>query len=260
MTKSFRSPALSIDLTGQVALITGASSGLGWRFAEVLAAAGATVAVTGRRIDRLRILEKEINDRGGRALALELDACDPASISACVRQVEDQLGLISILINNAAMLDNQPAETLSLTVANDLIETNFRGPFLLCAEVGRRLIEAKSSGRIVNISSVGAYNHPVGATNSLYNATKSAIRRLTEGLAVEWASHNINVNAIAPGLFRTEMSEEFMRSEAPILASFPRKRAGEPHQLDSTLLYLVAPASEFVTGVCILVDDGQFGR
>lgn len=260
MSKPFQAPSLSVDLTGQVALVTGASSGLGRRFSEVLAAAGATVAVTGRRIDRLKALAQEIHERGGKALAVQLDASDPESIGACVKQVEAELGLISILISNAAMLNHDPAETVSLTGVNDLIETNFRGPFLLCVEVGRRLIQANSPGRIVNISSTGAYNHPADATTALYSATKSGVLRLTETLAMEWARHNINVNAIAPGLFRTEMSEEFMQNETEILKAFPRKRAGDPQHLDSTLLYLVAPASEFVTGTCILVDDGQFAR
>jgi NAD(P)-dependent dehydrogenase (short-subunit alcohol dehydrogenase family) len=254
-------PNSIVDLRGQVALVTGASSGLGRRFAEVLSACGAAVAVTARRMDRLKTLEQEIGASGGRALAIELDVRDPHSIRACVERIEAELGAISILINNAAVLNNDPATVVSLDAIDELIDTNFRAPFVLCAEVARRLIDRKMPGRIVNVSSVGAYRQSAEATTALYNATKSGVLRLTETLAVEWAKHGINVNAIAPGLIRTEMSDRYMKDiEAEVLKPFPRHRVGEPQHLDSTLLYLVSPASEFVTGICILVDDAQYSR
>jgi NAD(P)-dependent dehydrogenase (short-subunit alcohol dehydrogenase family) len=253
--------ASAVDLRGQVALVTGASSGLGRRFAEVLSACGAAVALAGRRIDRLNRLEAEIRERGGTAFAIALDARDPTAIRSSIATIESKLGLITILVNNAATMNNQAATAIGLEEINNLIDTNIRGPFLLCAEVARRLIENKSPGRVVNISSVNAYRQTIDATVALYSATKSAVLRLTETLAVEWASHGINVNAIAPGLFRTEMSEKYMQEHEPeIIQPFPRKRVGEPWQLDSTLLYLLSPASEFVTGICILVDDAQYSR
>jgi NAD(P)-dependent dehydrogenase (short-subunit alcohol dehydrogenase family) len=261
VTDSFSPTDFSIDLSGQVALVTGAAAGLGRRFARVLSACGATVALTGRRIDLLKQLEGQIREGGGKALAMQLDARDPQAIHTCVNRIQMELGLISILINNAAIMNNQAATSLSLETIDDLISTNFRAPFLLSVEVARRLMDKATPGRIVNISSVGAYRHPIDATMALYSATKSGIQRLTETLAVEWAKHRINVNAIAPGLFRTEMGEAYIRDhEAEIVAPFPRHRVGEPRQLDSTLLYLVSPSSEFVTGICLLVDDAQYSR
>jgi NAD(P)-dependent dehydrogenase (short-subunit alcohol dehydrogenase family) len=168
--------------------------------------------------------------------------------------------LVTILVNNAGVGNTDPAHEVSLDAINDVIDTNFRGPFLLAAEVARRLIAAGSPGRIVNISSVGAHTHSSHTTAALYCATKSGVLRLTETLALEWARYGINVNAIAPGLFRTEMSEAHMKNADQISKAFPRGRIGEPAYLDSTLLYLVAPASEFVTGISILVDDAQFPR
>jgi NAD(P)-dependent dehydrogenase (short-subunit alcohol dehydrogenase family) len=261
MTDTLSPPNFSIDLSGQVAVITGAATGLGCRFARVLSACGAAVALTGRRIDLLKKLEQEIRASGGTALALQLDARDPHAIQACIDRVHAELGLVTLLINNAAIVNNQPATALSLEAIDDLISTNLRAPFLLSVDVARRLIDNATPGRIVNISSVGAYHNAADATIALYSATKSALRRLTETLAVEWAKHHINVNAIAPGLFRTEMGEAYIRDhEAEIVAPFPRHRVGEPSQLDSTLLYLVSPSSEFVTGICLLVDDAQFSR
>jgi NAD(P)-dependent dehydrogenase (short-subunit alcohol dehydrogenase family) len=256
------SPAnFSIDLSGQVALVTGAAMGLGRRFARVLNSCGAAVALTGRRIELLNELEQDIRSSGGKALSLQLDARDPQAIHICVDRIQQELGLVSILVNNAAVMNNQPATALSLHTIDDLISTNFRAPFLLSVEVARRLIDKATPGRIVNISSIGAYRQSAEATMALYSATKSGILRMTETLAVEWAKHRINVNAIAPGLFRTEMGEAYIRDhEAEIVAPFPRHRVGEPQQLDSTLLYLVSPSSEFVTGICLLVDDAQYSR
>jgi NAD(P)-dependent dehydrogenase (short-subunit alcohol dehydrogenase family) len=261
MNDSHSSTSFSIDLRGQVALVTGAASGLGRRFARVLSSCGASVALASRRIDRLTTLEREIRDSGGHALAVQLDVRDPSAIRACLDRVQAELGLVSILVNNAAAMNSQRAVDLSLDTIDDLINTNLRAPFLLSIEVARRLIDNGKPGRIVNISSVGAYRQSVDATMSLYSTTKSGIQRMTETLAVEWAKNRINVNAIAPGLFRTEMGEDYIKEhEAEIIAPFPRHRVGEPPQLDSTLLYLVSPSSDFVTGICLLVDDAQYSR
>jgi NAD(P)-dependent dehydrogenase (short-subunit alcohol dehydrogenase family) len=261
LTDSHVPANFSINLHGQVALVTGAATGLGRRFASVLSGCGAAVALVGRRIELLTKLEREIRDSGGQAFAAQLDVRDPHAIHGCLDRIQTKLGLVSILINNAAVMNNQPATALSLDTIDDLISTNFRAPFLLSIEVARRLIDNVAPGRIVNISSVGAYRQSIDATMSLYGATKSGIQRLTEMLAVEWAKDRINVNAIAPGLFRTEMGEAYIKEhEAEIVAPFPRHRVGEPPQLDSTLLYLVSPSSEFVTGICLLVDDAQYSR
>jgi NAD(P)-dependent dehydrogenase (short-subunit alcohol dehydrogenase family) len=254
-------PNFSIDLTGDVALVTGASSGLGRRFAQVLASAGAAVAVTGRRQDRIEALADDIRADGGKALAVVLDVRDAAAISAAIDLVQRELGLINILVNNAGIADANWATKLPLQLIDDVIATNLRAPFLISCEVARRLIEANKPGRIVNLSSSGAFQYSANSAAALYCATKAGISRLTETLAMEWARFGINVNAIAPGLFRSEMSEGFLqRNGDKVISSFQRKRVGEAHQLDSTLLYLVSQSSEFVTGVSILVDDAQVSR
>lgn len=247
------------SLTGQVALVTGASSGLGRRFAVTLAVHGAHVAVTARRVDRLEELVGEIESSGGTARAVGLDVTDAAQIVDAVARVSDELGPISILVNNAGIPDANYATKLPLELVDQVLATNVRAPFLLSREVASRMIKEKRPGRIVNISSMGAFTyHGQGA--ALYSMTKAAVNRMTETLAVEWAAFGINVNAIAPGAFRSEMMDGMLERVGDISARFPRKRLGEPEQLDSTLLYLVSPESEYVTGTVIKVDDGQSSR
>lgn len=254
-------PALRTDLSGQLALVTGASSGLGRRFAEVLAAAGAQVILAGRREDRLQTLAEEINLTGGRAVAQVMDLRDAASLANTIEQLTQELGPIDILVNNAGVGRTGNAEQTSAADIDELLSTNLRAPFILAGEVARRLKAAGKPGRIVNIASVGAYHYSPGMKAALYCACKAAIVRLTEALAMEWAKYGINVNAIAPGLFETEMTQEQIWNHGnAMLARMPRKRAGRPEQLDSSLLYLVTPASEFVTGICLRVDDAQYPR
>ncbi len=255
----YATPNFSIDLTGQVALVTGTTSGLGKRFATVLAACGAKVALTGRRVDRLDALAEEIRGAGGDCLPLALDMTDRESIRNVVEEVEGHLGTITILVNNAGIPDAQHAVRMSDELVDAVFDTNLRGPWDLSCEVARRLIAAKQPGRMVNISSVGGFNYS-GNGAALYSVTKSALVRMTEVLAVEWSRFNINVNAIAPGAFSTEMLDGMLERMGDFSQSFPRKRICDPAQLDSTLLYLVSPASDAVTGTCIKVDDGQGSR
>jgi NAD(P)-dependent dehydrogenase (short-subunit alcohol dehydrogenase family) len=252
-------PNVSTDLTGQVALVTGASSGLGVRFARTLARCGARVALTARRLDRLEALAAEIRAEGGEAVALELDVADADQLLAVVGQAEAALGTVNILVNNAGIPDAQRAVKMSVDLIDRVIGVNLRAPYILSCEVARRLMAARQPGRIVNIASVAAFEYS-GNGAALYSITKSAVVRMTEALAVEWASANINVNAIAPGAFSSEMMDGMLSRVGDISQRFPRKRIGDPAQLDSTLLFLVSPASEVVTGACIRVDDGQSGR
>lgn len=250
-----------LNLGGHVALVTGASSGLGYRFAEVLAAAGAAVAVAGRRYDRLCELADRLRLNGSKALAVELDVRSADAIDAAVAHVTKELGQIDILVNNAGVSDGDYATRLPLARIDDVIETNFRAPFLLSCAVARRLMAVGKPGRIVNIASDGAFHYPQNAAAALYCASKAGVVRLTETLASEWAPFHINVNAIAPGLFHSEMSAAYLeKHEGDVLATMPRGRIGEPHKLDGTLLYLVSPSSDFVTGICIRVDDAQKPR
>ena len=252
-------PNISTDLSGQVALVTGTTSGLGKRFAQVLAACGAKVAITGRRVDRLEALAEEIRANGGTVEPIALDMRDNDSILACVEQAEKALGTITILVNNAGIPDAQRAHKMSNELINDVFDTNLRGPYVLSCEIARRLIDAKVPGRMVNISSVGGF-HYAGNGAALYSITKSGIIRMTEALAVEWARYNINVNAIAPGAFSSEMMDGMLERMGDFSTQFPRKRICDPAQMDSTLLYFVSPASEAVTGTYIKIDDGQGSR
>jgi NAD(P)-dependent dehydrogenase (short-subunit alcohol dehydrogenase family) len=252
-------PNTSQDLTGQVALVTGAGSGLGRRFARVLAGCGARVAIAGRRVDRLDEVAREIRSAGGECLPLRLDMTDSENIVSAVDEAERSLGPVTTLVNNAGMPDAQRAHKMSLELIDAVFDTNLRGPYVLSCEVARRLIDAKQPGRMVNISSVGAFFYG-GQGAALYSITKAGIARMTEVLAVEWARFGINVNCIAPGAFTTEMLDGMVERMGDFSQAFPRKRFCDPAQLDSTLLYLVSPASECVTGAIIVVDDGQGPR
>ena len=259
MTDTAPLPNVSHDLSGRVALVTGTTSGLGRRFAKVLAASGATVAAAGRRVERLEELAAEIRADGGTCVPVPLDVTDADQLVAAVDRAESELGLVDILVNNAGIPDAQYAARMSTELIDQVLDTNLRGPWILSCEVARRLIAAKAPGRMVNISSMGSFEYAGGGA-ALYSVTKAAINRMTETLAVEWARFDINVNAIAPGAFSSEMMDGMLERMGDITKAFPRKRLGDPSQLDSTLLYLVSPVSEFVTGTVIKVDDGQSAR
>ena len=256
MSESFPLPYNDSDLSGQVALVTGATAGLGRRFALVLAKCGAKVALAGRREERLAEVAAEIEAFGGESCQVPLDMTDQAAVVDAVEQVEQQLGLITILVNNAGIPDAQRAHRMKLDLINRVFDTNLVGPYILSCEVAKRLIATEQPGRMVNIASVGAFRYD-GNGAALYSITKAGMVRMTEALAVEWSRFNINVNCIAPGAFSSEMMDGMIERVGDISANFPRKRMGQPAQLDSTLLYLCAPASECVTGAVIKVSDGQ---
>ena len=252
-------PNASTDLTGQVALVTGGTSGLGWRFTRVLAAAGAVVVPTGRRRERLDEIARLIEADGGTAYPVVMDMTDADSIVAGVAEAASAVGTITIAVNNAGVPDAQRAHKMSLEIVDSVLDTNVRGPWILACEVAARLIDSEASGRIVNIASVAAFNYS-GEGAALYSVSKAAIARMSEVLAVEWARYGINVNCIAPGAFASEMMDGMLSRMGDITARFPRRRIGDPAQLDSTLLYLCSPASDAVTGTVIRVDDGQGPR
>ena len=256
---AFPTPNNAWDLTGQVALVTGTTSGLGWRFATVLAKAGAKVALTGRRTERLDELAATIRADGGECAPFRLDMTDMDDIVRVVQEAEDALGLVTILVNNAGIPDAQRAHKMDQALIDAVFDTNLRGPYVLSCEVARRLIAAKQPGRMVNLSSVGGFNYAGGGA-ALYSITKAGIARMSEVLAVEWARYNINVNCIAPGAFSSEMMDGMVERIGEFYKATPRQRLCDPAQLDSTLLYLCAPSSECVTGSIIKVDDGQGPR
>ena len=248
-------PNFSTDLSGQTAFITGTTSGLGYRFAQVLAACGANVAIAGRRVERLEALAEELRSTGAKVLPVPLDVTDTDALFASVDQVEKELGPVQILVNNAGKPDAQLALNMDPAFVDEMVATNLTSLFHLASEVTRRLKEAELPGRIVNIASGAAFSSGVGS--SWYAITKSAVVRMTEMLALEFARYNVNVNCIAPGAFESEMMDGMLERMGDITAGFPRKRLGKPSQLDGTLLYLVSPSSDFVTGATIRVHDAQ---
>lgn len=252
-------PNFSIDLSGRTAIVTGASAGLGRRFASVLAACGAKVACTARREDKLDELVAEITADGGTAKAFALDVRDADQLKAIVPAVTESLGPPDILVNNAGIVDAEYATRMSMELIDDVLDTNLRSVFILSNEFARPLIAQKKPGRIVNIASIAATSYSGGGA-ALYSITKAGVVRVTETLAVEWSKFHINVNGIAPGLFATDMADGMIDRSGDFSVHFPRKRLGQPEQMDSSLLFLVSPSSDAVTGTVIKIDDGQGGR
>ncbi|MGB3811028.1 MAG: SDR family NAD(P)-dependent oxidoreductase [Parvibaculum sp.] len=247
----------SFDLTGKVALVTGATSGLGRRFALLLAKAGAAVAITGRRVDRLDTLKAEIEAMGGKALPIALDVTDPASIKACVKAAEQGLGPVGILVNNAGMNVQALPHEVTPEGYDTMFDTNVRGAFFMAQAVGNRMIARGEGGRIINIASIGAFTQLPGLT--IYCMTKAAVAMMTKSLAKEWARKQINVNAMCPGFIETELNSEWFQSEGgqKQIKTWPRRRLGVESDLDGTLLLLASDHSRFITGSLFTADDGQ---
>ena len=245
------------DLTGKMALVTGATSGLGRRFALVLARAGARVAITGRRTERLAALKSEIEAMGGQTTAIALDVTDPASIATCMIEAERALGPIDILVNNAGMNVQALPADVTPEGFDTMFDTNVRGAFFMAQAVGRSMMARGAAGRIINIASIGAHTVLPGLT--IYCMTKAAIGMMTRSLAKEWARHQINVNAMCPGFIETELNADWFASEGgqKQIRTWPRRRLGLEEDLDGTLLLLASDHGRFITGSLFTVDDGQ---
>lgn len=245
------------DLDGQVAIVTGASSGLGAHFAETLAKAGAKVAIGARRVDRLAALAEQIADSDGRALPIELDVTDAGSVAEAIRIAEEELGPISVLVNNAGI----PSAGRAIEMLEDewdrVLDTNLKGAWLMAREVGRHMVEHETAGRIVNISSI------IGVSTAAkrvlaYSVSKAGLVSLTKTMALELADKGICVNAIAPGYIETELNSDFLQSPAGqrIATRVPIGRFGETGDLDGVLLLLAGPAARYITGSVFTVDGG----
>lgn len=243
-------------LDGKVALLTGASSGLGAHFAKTLAAAGASVGVAARRMDRLEGLVREIRDAGGQATAVSLDVTKTAQIADAVDTVEGSLGPVDILVNNSGVTAPSAIQRISEEDYDFVLDTNLKGAFFMAQAVGKKMIDRKSGGRIINISSTLA--HRVVGQLSIYCMSKIALDQMTKAMALEWAKHDININAICPGYIETEMNADYWTTEAgqSFLQRFPRPRVGGPSDLDGALLLLAGEEGRFMNGSVIRVDDG----
>jgi NAD(P)-dependent dehydrogenase (short-subunit alcohol dehydrogenase family) len=249
--------AYEIDLSGKVALVTGASSGLGARFAKVLAQAGATVALAARRVERLKELRAEIDAEGGEAHVYELDVTNISSVRACVAQVESDLKKIDILVNNSGV----SAQGRLLEVTEEdydyVMDTNLKGAYFVAQQAAKVMIGKKTPGRIINIASVAGMK--VLSQLSVYCMSKAAAIHMTKAMALEWGRYGINVNAICPGYIETEINSAYFKSEGgqKLMSMLPRRRLGQPEDLDGLLLLLSSEASGFINGAAIAADDGM---
>jgi hypothetical protein len=257
--------AYEIDLSGRVAFVTGASSGLGAQFARVLAKAGAGVVLAARRVERLKTLRAEIEAEGGDAHFVTLDVTDPASIASAVAHAETEMGAIDILVNNSGVGATQKLLDVTPEDYDHVMDTNTRGAFFVAQAVAKRMIARSkgeapgtfTGGRIVNIASMAGLRVFPGI--GVYCMSKAAVVHMTRAMALEWGRFGINVNAICPGYIDTEINHHLWQTEAgqKMVQAMPRKRVGKPEDLDAALMMLCANESRFVNGAVISADDGQ---
>lgn len=248
-------------LKGQVAVVTGASGGLGAHFARLLAKAGAAVAVTARRIEMVEAVAAEIVAEGGRALALRLDVADAEAIAPAFAQAQEALGPLSILVNNAGVGGEGLALDLSVEDWDRTFDVNVRGVFF-AAQAAARMMFAngtaeKGEARVVNIASIAS--HTVLPGLSAYNASKAGVAMLTKSLAREWSRRGIAVNALAPGYILTDINASWWETEGgqKQLKGFPRRRLMDAEDLDAAFMMLCGPAAKAIAGTLITIDDGQ---
>jgi 3-oxoacyl-[acyl-carrier protein] reductase len=245
------------SLKGRVALVTGASSGLGTQFARALANNGAAVVLVARRAERLKALKAEIEGNGGKAIAVEADVTDRASMTRAFDAAEKAFGTVTILINNAGIAHGGRAVEMAPEEWRKVLSTNLDAVFFWAQEAARRILAANKQGAIVNIASVLGLAVSKGAV--AYAAAKAGVVQVTKALAVELAFKGVRVNAIAPGWFVTEMNDDYLMGEAgtAIKREIPMGRFGNPGDLDGALLLLTSDAGSYITGATIVVDGGQ---
>ncbi|WP_348690282.1 SDR family oxidoreductase [Acidovorax soli] len=256
--------AYSIDLSGRVAFITGASSGLGAQFARTLARAGAGVVLASRRVEKLKELRARIEGEGGDAHVIELDVTDHDSIKSAVAHAETEMGSIDILVNNSGVSTTQRIQDVTPEDYDFIFDTNVKGAFFVAQEVGKRMLARSrgaapgsfTGGRIINIASMAGLKvlPQIGA----YSMSKAAVVQMTRAMALEWGRFGINVNAICPGYIDTELNHHHWDTEQgqKLIAMLPRKRVGQPQDLDALIVMLASDQSHFVNGAVIAADDG----
>jgi NAD(P)-dependent dehydrogenase (short-subunit alcohol dehydrogenase family) len=244
------------DLSGKVAIVTGGGSGIGRQMAHGLADAGAELVLCARKVERC---EEAAREMATRALALSCNVTDPDSVNAMVARAVDEFGHVDILVNNAGTVWGAAPEDISLEGWQKVVNVNLTGVFLCAQAVGRAMIERGEGGKIVNIASVaGLHGAPAEVVNTLpYHATKGGVIALTRDLAWKWARHGINVNAIAPGWFPSDMANFVIDSNPELARRIPLGRFGGPEDLKGVVVFLSSRASDYVTGHTLVVDGGQ---
>ncbi len=247
--------AVNFDLSGKVALVTGASGGLGLHFAQTLAAAGAKVALAARRKDQLEANVATIGS--DKAIAVAMDVTDPDSVGRGVAEVAQRLGPASIVVNNSGVTATRSALDLDAGEWDKIMDTNLKGAWLVARAAAKLLIEAKLPGSIINIASILGFR--VAGHVAPYAASKAGLVQLTQALALEWARYRIRVNAIAPGYIETDLNRDFFASDLgkALVARIPQRRLGQIGDLDGALLLLASDASAYMTGSSIVVDGGH---
>jgi NAD(P)-dependent dehydrogenase (short-subunit alcohol dehydrogenase family) len=245
------------DVRGKVALVTGASSGLGDHFARTLAGRGATVLACARRTDRLEKLVGEIASAGGKAHALAMDVSDPASVAKAFARASEAAGAPDILVNNAGVAQTKASIELTEADWRQVMDTNLDGAWRVAQAAAKAMVAAKKGGSIVNIASILGLR--VASHLLAYNAAKAALIHVTHSLALEWARYGIRVNAIAPGYIETEINAGFFKTEPgqAMVKRVPQRRIGNPEELDGALLLLASGASSYMTGSVVVVDGGH---
>jgi hypothetical protein len=254
----------NIDLSGRVAFVTGASSGLGAQFARTLSQSGAAVVLAARRIERLKTLRAELESMGGDAHVVELDVTDPDSIKSAIAHAETEMGTIDILVNNSGVSTTQKLVDVSPEDYDYVMGTNTRGAFFVAQEVAKRMIARSrgaapgtfTGGRIVNVASMAGLK--VLSQIGIYAMSKAAVIHMTRAMALEWGKFGINTNALCPGYIDTELNHAHWQTDAgqKLMNMTPRKRVGKPEDLNSALMMLCANESHFINGAVLSADDG----
>jgi len=247
-------------LDGRTAIVTGGGRGLGQYMAEALADAGARVVICSRKVEACRQVKESIEQKGGEALALPCDVTCPEDVERVVAAAKETFGGVDIVINNSGATWGAPPEEMPLDKFERVMDVNVKGTFLMSQTAGKEMIASGKGGRIINIASVAGLigGHPDYMQTVGYNASKGAVINMTRDLAVQWARHGINVNAIAPGWFPTKMSRALLeRFEEKILSHIPLGRFGGPEDLKGVVLFLASPAARYITGQVLVVDGGM---
>lgn len=246
------------NISGKVAVVTGASSGLGRQFALALAREGANVAVLARRVEKLEEVKKEVEALGVECISVKCDVVDNESIKSAVAAVVERFGRIDILVNNAGVGTGAPAEIQEDKIWNMTINTNLNGVYFVAREVGKVMIK-QNYGKIINIGSIHSTVSMNGSPISAYCASKGGVAMLTKALACEWAKYNITVNAIGPAYFESEMTDQVINTPEfaqAVMAYCPMGRVGKAGELDGAVVYFASDASSYTTGQLLTVDGG----